>query len=83
VAPEAVQSLGQVVRDIAAKEGTAGLFKGALPSILKAAPSAAVTFAVYDFVMQWLTHRDGQAQQAAAAADSQQPARAARRPPLH
>lgn len=46
VDPQAVQTLRQVVHDIAVKEGVAGLFKGALPSILKAAPSAAVTFAV-------------------------------------
>ena len=54
MAPEAVRSLRQVVSDIAVKEGAAGLFKGALPSILKAAPSAAVTFAAYDFFLRYL-----------------------------
>jgi solute carrier family 25 thiamine pyrophosphate transporter 19 len=54
VAPEAVRSLRQVVHDIAVKEGLQGLFKGAMPSLLKAAPSAAVTFAAYDFFMHWL-----------------------------
>ncbi len=54
MAPEAVRSLRQVVHDIAAKEGLQGLFKGAMPSLLKAAPSAAVTFAAYDFFMHWL-----------------------------
>ena len=55
VSPAAVRSLRQVVHDIATKEGAAGLFKGALPSILKAAPSAAVTFVAYEFFLHWLT----------------------------
>ncbi|KAL4450211.1 hypothetical protein ABPG77_010880 [Micractinium sp. CCAP 211/92] len=55
VSPDAVRSLRQVVHDIATKEGAAGLFKGALPSILKAAPSAAVTFVAYEFFLHWLT----------------------------
>ena len=67
VAPEAVRSLRQVVSDIAAKEGAAGLFKGALPSILKAAPSAAVTFAAYDFFLKYLVLNYPAANTAAAA----------------
>lgn len=68
VAPEAVQSLRQVVRDIASREGFAGLFKGAMPSILKAAPSAAVTFAAYEFFLTWLVQNQAQQREAAAAA---------------
>ncbi|KAI7835819.1 hypothetical protein COHA_010286 [Chlorella ohadii] len=87
VAPEAVHTLRQVLHDIAVKEGAAGLFKGAMPSILKAAPSAAVTFAVYDMCMYWLTLRDRQAAAAAAATGDQAPAAAAAKPaarsPLH
>lgn len=88
VNPEAVHTLRQVLHDIAVKEGAAGLFKGAMPSILKAAPSAAVTFAVYDMCMYWLTLRDRQAAAAAAAAGGEAPAAAAAaqpaaRSPLH
>lgn len=79
VAPEAVRSLRQVVRDIAAQEGVAGLFKGALPSVLKAAPSAAVTFAVYDSCMYWLTLRQRQEAAAGGAPGSAPPPRR----PLH
>jgi solute carrier family 25 thiamine pyrophosphate transporter 19 len=70
VSAEAVQSLRQVVRDIVAKEGPAGLFKGAMPSILKAAPSAAVTFAAYEFFLHWLTTNQAAAAAAAAGEDS-------------
>ena len=54
VTADAVHSLRQVLGDIVAKEGVAGLFKGAMPSIIKAAPSAAVTFAAYEFILNWL-----------------------------
>lgn len=83
VAPEAVHTLRQVLHDIATKEGAAGLFKGAMPSILKAAPSAAVTFAVYDMCMYWLTLRDRQAAAAAGEASAAAAAKPAARSPLH
>lgn len=83
VAPEAVHTLRQVLHDIAMKEGAAGLFKGAMPSILKAAPSAAVTFAVYDMCMYWLTLRDRQAAAAAGEASAAAEAKPAARSPLH
>jgi solute carrier family 25 (mitochondrial thiamine pyrophosphate transporter), member 19 len=51
VAADSVVSLSKCLHVIYAREGIAGFYKGALPSILKAAPSAAVTFAAYDFVM--------------------------------
>ena len=44
-----VSSLAHCLREIMLKEGINGFYKGALPSVLKAAPSAAVTFACYDF----------------------------------
>jgi len=66
VSAEAVRSLRQVVHDIAVREGVAGLFKGAMPSILKAAPSAAVTFMAYEFFLHWLSQ--AQAHPAAATA---------------
>lgn len=48
ISDNSVSSLSYCLREIIAKEGVAGLYKGALPSLLKAAPSAAVTFACYD-----------------------------------
>ena len=39
-------ALGRISRS----EGLQGLYKGLLPSVLKAAPSAAVTFLVYDLL---------------------------------
>ena len=87
VVPEAVRSLRQVMLDIVAKEGAAGLFKGALPSIFKAAPSAAVTFATYDFFLRCLTlsSQQQQQQQQREGASSAQPSgmSAAARRPLH
>jgi solute carrier family 25 (mitochondrial thiamine pyrophosphate transporter), member 19 len=34
--------------DIHAREGISGLWKGSVPSIIKAAPAAAITFTVYE-----------------------------------
>jgi len=39
-------------------EGVRGIYKGLFPSLLKAAPSAAVTFTVYDRVRRWLDALD-------------------------
>lgn len=44
---DATRSLALCIRDIWVREGLMGFYKGAAPSILKAAPSAAVTFAVW------------------------------------
>lgn len=54
VATENVVTLARCLQVIYAKEGLAGFYKGALPSVLKAAPSAAVTFACYDLVIRAL-----------------------------
>lgn len=54
VAVSSATSFFLCCRMIAAKEGLGGFYKGALPSILKAAPSAAVTFACYDFFTKML-----------------------------
>ena len=37
------------------KEGPAGFFKGCIPNAVRVAPSAAVTFVVYEAVMDYLT----------------------------
>jgi len=56
-------SLLTCVREIAVKEGFAGFYKGTIPSLLKAAPSAAVTLACYDIIFKALItasgHNDG------------------------
>ena len=55
VRPESVISLPACLAHMYSKEGFRGLYKGSLPSILKAAPSAAVTFTAYEFVLGALT----------------------------
>ena len=39
---------------IAEAEGWAGLYKGIVPSTVKAAPAGAVTFVAYELVSDWL-----------------------------
>jgi len=48
------KSLGRCLYNIWKHEGLRGLYKGATPSILKAAPQAAVTFSVYELVLRKL-----------------------------
>jgi len=55
VMPESVMSLPACLAQMYSSEGLRGLYKGSLPSILKAAPSAAVTFTAYEFVLGALT----------------------------
>jgi solute carrier family 25 thiamine pyrophosphate transporter 19 len=55
VSARAAASFFLCCRNIAQREGINGFYKGALPSILKAAPSAAVTFACYDLFLRLLT----------------------------
>jgi len=35
-------------------EGWAGLYKGIVPSIVKAAPAGAVTFVAYEYTSNWM-----------------------------
>ncbi|KAG2497711.1 hypothetical protein HYH03_004448 [Edaphochlamys debaryana] len=60
----ALRSLGASLVHIARTEGVAGLWKGSIPSIAKAAPSAAITFAAYDAVLAALLAlaKEGQAE---------------------
>ena len=44
------RSMISCLHEIAHYEGIGGFYKGALPSVLKAAPAAAITLACYDFV---------------------------------
>jgi hypothetical protein len=39
------------------KEGSSGFFKGCIPNAIRVAPSAAVTFVVYEAVMDVLSER--------------------------
>ncbi|BDA46267.1 mitochondrial thiamine diphosphate carrier 1 [Coccomyxa sp. Obi] len=55
VQAESVKSLPACLKHIWQREGLRGLYKGSLPSILKAAPSAAVTFTAYEFILGALT----------------------------
>jgi solute carrier family 25 thiamine pyrophosphate transporter 19 len=42
------------VQRIFRAEGWAGLYKGIIPSTVKAAPAGAVTFVAYEMVSDWL-----------------------------
>ncbi|KAH0704934.1 hypothetical protein KY290_009648 [Solanum tuberosum] len=42
------------LRRILLEEGWAGLYKGIVPSIVKAAPAGAVTFVAYEYTSDWL-----------------------------
>lgn len=48
------RSLPACLSIIFRKEGIRGLYKGALPSIIKAAPAAAVTFSAYEAALKAL-----------------------------
>ena len=55
VQAETVRSIPPCKAGIWRREGLRGLYKGALPSVLKAAPSAAVTLTAYEYIMGLLT----------------------------
>lgn len=42
------------LRRILIEEGWAGLYKGIVPSVIKAAPAGAVTFVAYEYTSDWL-----------------------------
>lgn len=50
----AYRNMYDALHQIIVQEGWGGLYKGILPSILKAAPAAAVTFVAYEFTSDWL-----------------------------
>lgn len=54
VTKKLVRSLAGCLRDIWAQEGVRGLYKGSLPSVMKAAPAAAATFTAYELLMRIL-----------------------------
>nr|CAD1828438.1 unnamed protein product [Ananas comosus var. bracteatus] len=48
------KSMLHAFREIVAKEGFAGLYKGIFPSLVKSAPAGAVTFVAYEYISDWL-----------------------------
>lgn len=50
----AYKSMYDALSRILQAEGWAGLYKGIVPSIVKAAPAGAVTFVAYEFSSEWL-----------------------------
>ena len=51
ISQDVVKSLRLCLQQMWQREGIKGFYKGSLPSIIKAAPSAAITFATYEFVI--------------------------------
>ncbi|KAK2991996.1 hypothetical protein RJ640_014857 [Escallonia rubra] len=50
----AYTNMYDAIRRILRTEGWPGLYKGIVPSIIKAAPAGAVTFVAYEFTSDWL-----------------------------
>lgn len=48
------QNLVSATRKIWRHEGPAGFFKGVIPNAVRVAPGAAITFVVYESIMDWL-----------------------------
>ncbi|CAM8940586.1 unnamed protein product [Rhodiola kirilowii] len=51
---KAYKNMFDGLRQILHNEGWAGLYKGIVPSTIKAAPAGAVTFVAYEYVSNWL-----------------------------
>lgn len=50
----AYSSMFDAIQRILRLEGWAGLYKGIIPSTVKAAPAGAVTFVAYELTSDWL-----------------------------
>ena len=50
----AYKSMYDALMRILQAEGWGGLYKGIVPSIVKAAPAGAVTFVAYEYSSEWL-----------------------------
>lgn len=46
-------------RGIYAHEGVHGLFKGSIPSVMKAGPNSAIIYMVYEYTIHWLNKDNG------------------------
>lgn len=51
---DAYRNMNDALRQILRSEGWAGLYKGIVPSVVKAAPAGAVTFVAYEFTSDWI-----------------------------
>ena len=51
---QAYRNMFDALQRIVQLEGWAGLYKGIVPSTVKAAPASAVTFVAYEYVSDWL-----------------------------
>ena len=63
VSTELVKSPPGCLPNIYRTEGVRGLYKGALPSIMKSAPAAAVTFATYELCLRTLLKAEAAAEE--------------------
>ncbi|KAL7123829.1 hypothetical protein ABFS83_14G009000 [Erythranthe nasuta] len=54
VEPGCYRNMYDAIRQILHTESWAGLYKGIVPSIVKAGPASAVTFVAYEFTFSWL-----------------------------
>ncbi|KAM0002854.1 putative mitochondrial carrier protein [Helianthus debilis subsp. tardiflorus] len=54
VETHAYRNMYDALMRISQKEGWAGLYKGIVPSIVKAAPAGAVTFVAYEYTSDWV-----------------------------
>jgi solute carrier family 25 thiamine pyrophosphate transporter 19 len=52
---KAYKGMLDAIRRILAEEGLKGLYKGTLPSLVKAAPNSAIVFYVHESTVAWLT----------------------------
>lgn len=52
--PRAYTNMVDALYRILQKEGWAGLYKGIVPSVVKAAPAGAVTFVTYEIFSDWI-----------------------------
>lgn len=50
----AYRNMFDALSRILQSEGLAGLYKGIVPSTVKAAPAGAVTFVAYEYASEWL-----------------------------
>jgi solute carrier family 25 thiamine pyrophosphate transporter 19 len=53
----AVLGIFQLVARTMKEEGIHGIYKGVTPSLLKSAPSAAITFAVYSLALEFINKK--------------------------
>jgi solute carrier family 25 thiamine pyrophosphate transporter 19 len=67
-----VMPLMACLADIYHREGVAGLWKGSVPSIVKAAPAAAITFTAYEAIIALLLSWQAQASSSGGSGSSQQ-----------